>query len=219
MNSRLQASTESAGDGSTSKGRERLLGAAETEFAEHGYSGASTAGIARRARVGKSTVFHHFESKEALYLAVISRAAADFGRTLEHVLSSSESVDEGLARFQGAHLDHMRRNAQVARLVLRELQDEHFGHDRPLIAEVLSANYKRLLQFLQAARSRGEIRSDADCEVAAVALFAVNVFHFQCGAAMAGTAELDQVGDPERFTRSISDLVFNGLKASDTGSD
>lgn len=204
---------------STSTGRVRLLVAAETEFAERGYSGASIAGIARRAGVGKSTVFHHFESKEALYLAVISRAAAEFAHTLEHVLSSSESVGEGLARFQAAHLDHMHRNAQVARLILRELQDERFGHDRPLIAEVLSANYTRLLRFLQSAQSRGEIRADADCEVAAIALFSANVFHFQYAGAMARTPELTGASDSGRFTQSISDLVLNGLNATESGSD
>lgn len=200
-------------DASATGGRDRLLEAAGTEFAEHGYAGASVADIARRAGVGKSTLFHHFESKKALYLSVIGRAAADFGHTLEHVLSSSESVGEGLARFQAAHLEHLRANARVARLVLRELQDDRFGHDRPVIAEVLSANYTRLLRFLQAARERGEIRADADCEVAAVALFAANVFHFQYADAMAHTPGLDAAADGGRYARSITDLVFNGLVA------
>ena len=52
-------------------GRERLLAAAAEEFSRNGYAGTSIAAIATRAEVGKSTIFHHFESKEALYLAVI----------------------------------------------------------------------------------------------------------------------------------------------------
>lgn len=219
MNPQLHDCSGPDPDETPSTGRNRLLGAAAAEFAERGYSGASIADIARRAGVGKSTVFHHFESKEALYLAVISQAAADFAHTLEHVLSSSQSVGEGLARFQAAHFDHMHRNARVARLILRELQDERFGHDRPLIAEVLSANYTRLLRFLQAAQSRGEIRADADCEVAAIAMFSANVFHFQYAEAMARTPDLADASDGARFTQSISDLVLNGLHVPDSGSD
>lgn len=205
--------TDSPADPLAGGGRDRLLEAAAWAFAENGYSGASIADIARRAGVGKSTVFHHFESKEALYLAVIARAATDFGRTLDHVLSSSDSLAEGLARFQAAHLQHLSDNAKVARLILRELRDDRFGQNRPEIAEVLSANYTRLLRFLEVARDRGEVRADADCEVAAVALFAANVFHFQYSGAMARTSGFDAAADGTRYARSITDLVFNGLKA------
>lgn len=206
-----RTSPADAGDSATS-GRNRLLRAAETEFARNGYSGASIADIARRAGVGKSTVFHHFRSKQALYLAVIGRAAADFGHKLDHVLASAESVSDGLARFQAAHLDHLGANAQVARLVLRELQDERFGSNRPLVAEVISANYSRLVDYLHHARRCGEIRADADCEVAAVVLFAANVFHFQYAGAMAHAPGLDKASRSDRYAQSISDLVFNGLR-------
>lgn len=219
MSTKAIARSEHSGIERESPGRDRLLRAAEAEFAEHGYSGASIAGIARRAGVGKSTVFHHFESKKALYLAVIGRAAADFGSKLDHVLASAGSVAEAIARFQAAHLEHMRDNAQVASLVLRELQDERFGHERPLVAEVISSNYLRLVRYLLEARSRGEVRADADCEVAALTLFSANVFHFQYAGAMARTPELAEVIDARRYTGAVSDLVFNGLTGPDRGNN
>jgi AcrR family transcriptional regulator len=64
----------------------RILDAALTEFAERGFDGTSTAAIAERAGVAKALVFHHFGSKDALFLAVaehtIERARLEYDRVM-----------------------------------------------------------------------------------------------------------------------------------------
>jgi AcrR family transcriptional regulator len=52
------------------RNRASLLAAATAEFAEHGLD-ASVADIARRAGVGKGTVFRHFPTKDDLLAAVV----------------------------------------------------------------------------------------------------------------------------------------------------
>src|SRR6195952_1974971 len=52
------------------RNRAALLTAAEAEFAEHGPD-ASVADIARRAGIGKGTVFRHFPTKDDLLAAVV----------------------------------------------------------------------------------------------------------------------------------------------------
>jgi AcrR family transcriptional regulator len=52
------------------RNRAALLTAAEAEFAEHGPE-ATVADIARRAGIGKGTVFRHFPTKEDLLAAVV----------------------------------------------------------------------------------------------------------------------------------------------------
>lgn len=47
--------------------RQRIFDAAAAEFAARGYDAATVAGIARRARVSKQLVHHHFGSKERLF--------------------------------------------------------------------------------------------------------------------------------------------------------
>lgn len=66
----------------TADRRAAILDAALTEFARHGFAGTSTNAIAARARVAKGLVFHHFGSKEALYLTVVEEVAGEFGRRL-----------------------------------------------------------------------------------------------------------------------------------------
>ena len=51
----------------------QIIDAAEAEFLEHGFSGASMDRISARAEVSKRTVYKHFESKENLFHELISR--------------------------------------------------------------------------------------------------------------------------------------------------
>jgi AcrR family transcriptional regulator len=60
-----------AARGRPGKARELLLAAAIREFAEKGFVGATTAGIARRARTHQPLVHHHFGSKKKLFEEVI----------------------------------------------------------------------------------------------------------------------------------------------------
>src|ERR1700676_230212 len=53
--------------------RERIMAAAQKEFAEHGFAGARTDAIARRARVNERMIFYCFDSKEGLYRAVLAQ--------------------------------------------------------------------------------------------------------------------------------------------------
>ena len=60
--------------------REEILDAALAEFAEHGYHGGSTEGIARRAGISQPYVFRLFGTKKELFVAVVNRC---FRQTLD----------------------------------------------------------------------------------------------------------------------------------------
>ena len=197
---------------SDSPGRRRLLSAAAEEFSRNGYAGTSIAAIAARAAVSKSTIFHHFDCKKALYVAVIEAAAGDFASTLDQVLVTRRQARESLSDFQQAHLAHLHKNEQVAMLVLRELQGDGPGESSGIVSEVLAGNYNRLVQYLAAARDKGEVRVNADLEVAALVMFAANAFAFQTRQVLKDFPGLDIERQPERFTAAVSDLIFRGLR-------
>lgn len=200
----------------TVTGRERLLDAAATCFASGGYPGTSIAAIAREASMSKSTVFHHFPSKEALYLAVIGDAVADFGQRLDDVLSASDDIATALKRFQQEHIRHMHRHRQVVRLILRELQDPALEHNRPLILELLSSNFTRLVRRLEAARDQGRVRQSAHCPVAALVLFATNAFLFQHAENLASLPGLHLAENTDDFAEAVIDVLYNGLAPEDS---
>jgi TetR/AcrR family transcriptional regulator len=53
--------------------RERIMAAAQKEFAARGFAGARTDAIACRARVNERMIFYCFDSKEGLYRAVLAQ--------------------------------------------------------------------------------------------------------------------------------------------------
>jgi AcrR family transcriptional regulator len=69
--------------------REAVLEAAGQEFARHGFHGASTDAIAKRAGVSQPYLFRLFGSKKELYLASVRRC---FRRTLEAMQAAAEGL-------------------------------------------------------------------------------------------------------------------------------
>ena len=53
--------------------RERILDVAEALFAERGLAGTAVRDIARRAGLTAPSLYNHFDGKQALYEAVLSR--------------------------------------------------------------------------------------------------------------------------------------------------
>ena len=81
-----------------------ILAAAEAEFAEQGFGGATVAAIAARAGVPKPNVYYYFPTKERLYRAVVERVLNEW---LEAASSFDTSDDpaEALTSYIGAKMD------------------------------------------------------------------------------------------------------------------
>src|SRR5436305_8407949 len=124
--------------------RQRLLRAAASEFAEQGYSGASSESISRRAGMSKATFYEHFANKEECILALFDRAG--------------EVVANGMAdaaREVGRHDAHERMRA-ATRAFLTVLS-EHPEFAQTLLVEIIGAGPKaagRRDQIIQAFADR-----------------------------------------------------------------
>jgi TetR/AcrR family transcriptional regulator len=213
MNSGTQrASSAEAQDLTENRGRQRLIQAAAGEFAGSGFAGASIAAIAARAGVSKSTVFHHFSSKQDLYMAVIGDAAAEFGQRLGTVLSHAEDPAKVIEAFQLEHLNHIQRNEQVATLVLREMQEADSERAVSLVRNVLSPNFSRLVDYLNGAAEAGLIRTNLDGHAAALTLMAANVIYFQNRQMFRHLPGFELADDPGAYAKAVANVVFYGLE-------
>jgi AcrR family transcriptional regulator len=92
--------------------RERLVDAALQEFAAHGFDGATTREIARRAGVALAALPYHFTTKEALWRAAADRIFALLSETFRARFSGLAGVDlttrlrlilRDFVRFAAAH--------------------------------------------------------------------------------------------------------------------
>ncbi len=189
----------------------RILRVAGALFAEHGYDAASMSAIADRASVSKANLFHHFGSKEKLYLAVldtINREATLRLDTLEH---SSDPLPARLERFATGHLRSLLEHEHITRLILRELIFSGSRQGRTLIRRIFGEKFSRLVAILRAAQAEGELNREFDPALAATMLLGANVFFYESRELLRRFPDVTFANDPDRYARDIVALLLNGI--------
>ncbi len=95
--------------------KERILQAAQKEFAARGFAGARMEAIARGAAINKAMLFYYFSSKDNLYrtvlLGVFSEIFGEIGRFISPALTPGlllEKFPEIYIRFIARHPDLLR---------------------------------------------------------------------------------------------------------------
>jgi AcrR family transcriptional regulator len=127
---------------------ERLLAAAEAEFGRAGFATARLQDVAAAAGMTRASLLHHFASKESLYAAVVRRGFDALGGLLAAAMSAPRSFPrrvEELVRGFEAFLDG---RPALARLVVRELLDEH-GPGRAILLDEVVPLLDQVERFLR----------------------------------------------------------------------
>lgn len=81
--------------------RARILSAAEECFAQHGYEAAGVAEICERAGVSKGAFYHHFASKQDLFMALLGNWLDGLDAGLRAVRSETATVPDALREMAG----------------------------------------------------------------------------------------------------------------------
>jgi len=169
--------------------RQRILAAAEVEFAAKGFDGARLASIARGADVPQALIHHYFGDKAGLYRAVFDRVlasmAAEGWRILETKAPPRKRGKE--ARFGRRELEAL-VDAFVGMLVdfytshahvLRILSDEAV-RGGSLADELVKAHLRPQLDDLvarfEAMKAAGEVRADVDAHHLCISTVAMACF-------------------------------------------
>jgi AcrR family transcriptional regulator len=114
---------------------ERILAAAEAEFAQSGYSAARLEDIAAAAGIRRPSLLHHFGSKEALYAATVERATAAMGAALTAAMAVPGTLEERLKSVVVGFDAFAQGRPTLARLIVREFIAGSGGPGRDVVAE------------------------------------------------------------------------------------
>lgn len=76
--------------------RNHILEAAGHQFAQYGYAAGGVAEICEAAGVSKGAFYHHFPSKQAVFLALLDRWLADLDKAFELVLEKEEDMPRAI---------------------------------------------------------------------------------------------------------------------------
>ena len=97
--------------------RENLLTAALEVFSRDGYSVARLEDIAEAAEVTRGAIYHHFGSKEELYIALVTERSAGINKLAEQVLSEGGTADEIIRRFLLSLIGYLEENPEYRSLL------------------------------------------------------------------------------------------------------
>ena len=152
----------------------KILDAALDEFGERGFSEGSVVGITQRANVALGTFYTYFDSKEALFKALVTDMSA---RVRDHVapaLQSASDTLDGEGRALESYLEFARGHKQVYRII-----DEAEFADPEGFDKHYRTTAARIAARLDSGKAKGEIAASGSAlasEVEAWAIMGMNVF-------------------------------------------
>ena len=177
-----------------------ILDAAASEFGEKGFHESSIVSITIRAGVALGSFYTYFESKEALFKALVADMS---GRVRDHVAPVLGSHAGGAIEAEGVALEAFLDFARSHKEIYRIIDEAEFVAPEDWRAHYLNTA-ARILERLQAARERGELAVEPS-EVHAWAIMGMNVFLGLRFGVMDASADLGEVA------KAANALLKDGL--------
>lgn len=186
----------------TERGRRTLrslLDAAAAEFGEKGFHNASISGITSRAGVALGSFYTYFDSKDALFRALVQDLSA---RVKAHVGPAIVDAEDQLSAERLAlqsFLEFVRLHKEIYRIV-----DEAEFVDPESYRQHYESTAERITARLREAAARGEVRPDVS-DVHAWAIMGMNVF-----LGLRYAVWTDE--PPAKVAAAAGDLITDGLR-------
>jgi AcrR family transcriptional regulator len=183
--------------------REEILETATALFAEQGFSDAVTQALAERLGVGKGTIYRHFPSKRALFLAATDRVMR---KLQDQVLANVAGIEDGLERIErgiATFLQFFADHPSFVELLIQERA--HFkDRKRPTYFEHREINIQRWKQLYSDLMTAGRFREmpvERITTVVSNVLYGIMVTNFFNG----------QPAPADVQAREILDIIFLGV--------
>ncbi|HEY1655866.1 MAG TPA: TetR/AcrR family transcriptional regulator [Candidatus Tumulicola sp.] len=195
--------------------REAILDAAEIAFAQRGFDGTTISDICAEAEVSRGLPSYLFGSKDALYRAVVGRAAQDLRSTVSEPLrrcAKKGSLENVLGFCIQTYLEYLERNPRVVRLLQWEMLaagSEMSPNSQPFAPS--SELFGELLAILEPVFLRNR-RSRLDARNALSSIVSLCFFPFMSGFATQtfGAASVHSL-DVRKRSHAIARLLFRGI--------
>ncbi len=157
--------------------RARLLGAAVTEFGDHGFSGARTDRIARHAGTNIRMLYHYFGSKDELYVAVLEAVLADLRH--DELQLDADTMDplEGLICIFDFVENHFAAHPHLRKLLAFEnLNEARHLAISTRIPEMATPVLSRIRKLLVRGAASGTLRAGVDALHLYVAMVSLSYY-------------------------------------------
>jgi TetR/AcrR family transcriptional regulator len=200
--------------------RTKILEVAETEFAAEGFAGAHLQKIAEQVGVRKTALYYYFDSKSALYTAVLAAMLEEFDRTVSAAVDTNDPPERRLTRLVAQINDLLAERPNYARILIRVFVDRpqiEGAQLLPIIERVVG----RVLRFYRQGVDAGAFRRISSRHFF-MSVLGMTVFHY---AAPGFSARI--LGVEDIFTRptvswrreEVTSLLADGVLARGRSED
>lgn len=192
--------------------RELILAAAREIFGEKGYHTATSEEIAKRAGVGKGTIYQYFDSKQEIFTEMHMLYLKQYSENVTALIHENESFEQNLRRLAHFHIEHLHELAQYGVQMLSEIHPATISCEE---GHALMENLKKQLGieqfwFIEKAKQRGEIREiDSNTLIYSMMGIFIGISH------MLGPQQLNEQ-QKEKLEEDLVKMVLYGLKNNKT---
>lgn len=200
-------SYKKTGDKSVSSRRELILEAAKEIFKEKGFHAATTAEIAKRAKVAEGTIFRHFNTKKELLFSLLEPFSSLEMSDFFNSITDTENK-QTLRVFLENHLSFVKENLDLFKILLYESQFHPELKDQ-FIQKVVLKTMEPVEKHFAEGAAKGKYR-DVDPSIAARAFLGMlTVFVVW--------QDILQAGNYKKFEENavieeVIDIYLNGIK-------
>lgn len=184
-----------------------LVAAALALAAQRSPADVTTADLAQAVGITQGAVFRHFESKAAIWLAVIDFAHQELLGRLNAAAAAQAQPLAALRAVFMAHVDFVVEQPGVPRVIFQELQHPEDTPLKARVGQLMQAYRTLLVGLLQRAQAAGQLAPGTDLQAAAV-LFLGAVQGLVMQSLLSG-----QVGAMQGLAPAVFDLIQQALAA------
>lgn len=193
--------------------KELILKAAGDIFFEKGYHSATVEEIAKRAEIGKGTIYQYFPSKHDILLEMLQIKFGKYTDGIEESVQQEDSVENNMRRVIQNHFTELENIYRFANNLF------HMGNDSAHCgtpASTLMTDYKNritgaFVKMIQVGQSRGELR-EGDPTLIAAAIIGTLVGI--SGWLIEHHGFQDDDTKKDSFVDSVTQIVLAGLKTN-----
>lgn len=186
----------------SSSSRKRILEAALSLFLERGYGAVSVRELIETLNMSKGGFYHHYPSKEALFLAVVEEALSEWSNSITAIAAdNSRSVEQ---RLQALFLSPLERSGSYYGLLQEGFREVTYVRTRTegFVRELL----RHCEDLLTEGQTAGEVRDFLDC----------SAWAFQIASTIEGACLLSSLGsipDLREHLLRCFENTWRGVKA------
>ncbi len=181
--------------------------AAREIFGEKGYHSTTSEEIAKRAGVGKGTIYQYFESKQDIFLQMHILYLQSYSESVTALIQENSTFEENMRRLIRFHLDNLHDLSKFGTQFISKVDPATMSSEE---GREIMKNFKEKLgieqyHLITVAQKRGEIK-DVDAELVISCMMGMFI-------GLAHSVGMRQLTEDEKnqMEEKLIDAVLHGL--------